>query len=630
MCYGTATACTKCSAGEKLDLATMACSSAACAGVTITIDTLEYCREGNIYINPDSTSSIELGTKNHPYKTIDQAFIEVFNYWDAADAVNILVKEGTTNMVYFQERPLIVNRKDNVIITTYKDDGTVPGDKATLKVLNTANYEAAWSTVYSLMGGKAYDIGGSSLLTDEVTAINTQWYTFIIVQCDFKMDMFIVNHDFKLEDDDFAIVYPIANINPKVLTIDNCEFRMYGTAMYTTTSIGFRSTNVQIDTEKLVGGFVFLVSCDPTTDVVTGEVVIDGLNFGGARSTLFKYGGIYMTGTQNFTIQNSYIGSYGFMFDAKQLTRADSPLNCQPTDNATQIITLQNNTYDMATDISGTPHHGFICSFLEWYPRQEMIVYFRNNTMKNIQRSFYRVLLLDVTYSTVYVEDNIFKDTTGAVDISQIDTNKPVYINRNTFQNISSTSQNIMVVASSSEVTINDFTMNGAHPDQVSSAVINLNMADNAVATLTDIKFTNNIFLGTKAIVSQQLLSFFSLTSSYFTGDQIMQNTNYIDIQQATKIGISDTNFTGITYQNDDDSGAYLIYIASERSDTTAEDSIIQDVIFNNIKTNAISFGGFDDNSVAGAAGNLIIQDVQFKDSEFLSPDSLIGKFEAN
>lgn len=83
------------------------------------------------------------------------------------------------------------------------------------------------------------------------------------------------------------------------------------------TTLSFTSLHVKIDTERLVGGYIFVVSCNPNTDVTLGEVLIDDLRLDGKRETLFKYGGIYMTGPQNFTIQNSYIGSYAFMFDAK-------------------------------------------------------------------------------------------------------------------------------------------------------------------------------------------------------------------------------------------------------------------------------------------------------------------------
>jgi len=571
--------------------------------------------------------SVELGTMGHPYKSIDQAFIEVFNYWSNTTAVDILVRESTTNKVFFQSRPLIVNRNDNVRIMTYSTAGTDPV-KATLNVINTETYLMMSNSKFSIMQGVNYNYtgAGSTILTGERSDINAQWYAFIILQSNFKMDGFIINNSLNLEDDDFAIVYPVSNLATKTLTIDNCDFKMYGTGMISFTSISFMSKGVTFDTENLVGGFIFLVSCNIASDVVTGEVVIDNLNFDGARSTLFKYGGVYMTGTQNFTIQNSYIGSYGFMFDAKQLTRADSPLNCQPTDGVKQIIKLDNNVYNMSTAYTGTPHHGFICSFLEWYPRTDMEMIFTNNVIMNVQESFYRVMLLDMNSATVSVTDNLFKDSTGAVDISQIKTTKSVEVLRNVFENISSTSQNILVITSAPMVTITDFTMNGANPAVVSSAILNLNMATNAVAVLNDIKFTNNIFLGTKAIVSQQLLSSFTLTNSSFTGDSIMQNTNYIDIQQASYVSITETDFLNITYQNTDDSGAYLIYIAKIQSILAGSNSVIQNILFNNIKTNAISFGGFSD-SVASASGNLLIDQILFTNSTFNSPDSLVGKF---
>ena len=51
--------------------------------------------------------------------------------------------------------------------------------------------------------------------------------------------------------------------------------------------------------------------------------------------------------------------------------------------------------------------------------------------------------------------------------------------------------------------TVTDFHMNGAHQNYISSAVINLNLAEGGEAYLDDIRFTNNEFLGTKALVSQ-------------------------------------------------------------------------------------------------------------------------------
>lgn len=62
------------------------------------------------------------------------------------------------------------------------------------------------------------------------------------------------------------------------------------------------------------------------------------------------------------------------MFDAKQLVRADSPLNCNPNDGAMQSIIMTNTVFNMSLVYTGTPHHGFIVSFLEWYKRTNMVV----------------------------------------------------------------------------------------------------------------------------------------------------------------------------------------------------------------------------------------------------------------
>lgn len=119
-----------------------------------------------------------------------------------------------------------------------------------------------------------------------------------------------------MNDDDHAFVNPV-NLGAKKLSLTNAYFKMYGTVMTAFTTLNFESKNVYIDTENLVGGYVFVTTCNPATDVVWANVLIDGLTLDGPWVTLFKYGGIYLTGPQNFTITNSYFGSYGFMFDAK-------------------------------------------------------------------------------------------------------------------------------------------------------------------------------------------------------------------------------------------------------------------------------------------------------------------------
>jgi len=75
-----------------------------------------------------------------------------------------------------------------------------------------------------------------------------------------------------------------------------------------------------------------------------------------------------------------------------------------------------------------------------------MIVLYQNNTMVNIQKSFYRPLLLDVYYSMITCNDNLWRDLTSAVDVALVRTIKNVTLNNNQFRIVSSTSQNIFVI----------------------------------------------------------------------------------------------------------------------------------------------------------------------------------------
>lgn len=100
-----------------------------------------------------------------------------------------------------------------------------------------------------------------------------------------------------------------------------------------------------------------------------------------------------------------------------------------------------------------------------------------------------------------------------------------------------------MIIQGAANAYITGLTMNGADPVVVSSSVLNLNLGTNANAYLSQISFLGNTFSGTKAIVTQGLLNVFQMTNSSFSGDKLLQNTNYIDIQQAMQLSITTTNF---------------------------------------------------------------------------------------
>ena len=80
----------------------------------------KICRPYDYYVNPDSTSALELGTKAHPYKEVWHPFMEMFNFWidNAQDPVRVLLRQNTTKVHDFFEahRPIVIVNRGHVII----------------------------------------------------------------------------------------------------------------------------------------------------------------------------------------------------------------------------------------------------------------------------------------------------------------------------------------------------------------------------------------------------------------------------------------------------------------------------------------------------------------------------------
>lgn len=80
---------------------------------------IPVCRDFEYYINLNSQSHAELGTKLHPYKDLDSAFSEIMNFHSHNDRnVTVYVMEGTT--VFANSVTYIVNIT-SVNIEAYND-----------------------------------------------------------------------------------------------------------------------------------------------------------------------------------------------------------------------------------------------------------------------------------------------------------------------------------------------------------------------------------------------------------------------------------------------------------------------------------------------------------------------------
>ena len=83
-------------------------------------------RNKEIYVNSQSTSLIELGTRNHPYRSIKSAFSEIFNHYSNRDnSVIIYLAEG--QRYYMEDATNYILNITNVTITSYSESLSASG-----------------------------------------------------------------------------------------------------------------------------------------------------------------------------------------------------------------------------------------------------------------------------------------------------------------------------------------------------------------------------------------------------------------------------------------------------------------------------------------------------------------------
>lgn len=145
-----------CSADQYLDLDTLKCVTECNSTSTISIVDEQFgsrsiCRSLKYYVNPESTSVVELGTQTHPYKNLGFVFVEILNYHSNADRnISIFVMEKTTNHLYLYNNNIA--NTTNVDLLTYSSNSSVTSpEKAVLISHDHAKLSSTQGTRFNIL-----------------------------------------------------------------------------------------------------------------------------------------------------------------------------------------------------------------------------------------------------------------------------------------------------------------------------------------------------------------------------------------------------------------------------------------------------------------------------------------------
>jgi hypothetical protein len=101
-----------------------------CDSPKVFLENIQYnlpriCRSLEYYVDPDSENSIELGTKQFPYRAFKSISSEILNQFSYSDVnITIYLKEGTK--VYVQDDTTFFMSMTFVTMTSYSDNSDTP------------------------------------------------------------------------------------------------------------------------------------------------------------------------------------------------------------------------------------------------------------------------------------------------------------------------------------------------------------------------------------------------------------------------------------------------------------------------------------------------------------------------
>ena len=246
------TTCFECTNGEMLDTDTLTwvteCSSPKIAinDSQFTVDSI--CRGNDFYVDPESSSILEIGSKDNPYRSMRALMSEILNHHSNQDKViSIYLKENTE--VFLEDETNFLINITQVKISSYSD--TQEGSQmATLIPTKNPQNGVSMKSAFSILQNadlKLEEIIAASDLTDyEIETINSQSRTIILNRWNIEIDNIRVEHrpsDFGF---DASFIYAVY-LQEKLVNITNSEFNVTGNVLLTFDSLSLYVVNMVVD-----------------------------------------------------------------------------------------------------------------------------------------------------------------------------------------------------------------------------------------------------------------------------------------------------------------------------------------------------------------------------------------------
>ena len=252
--------CFEWSNAQYYDLDTLSCVDS-CDATKIGVNSTKFqsipiCKSLDIYVDSGSTSIIELGTIDSPYKNLLLAFIEILNLHSHTNrTINVYVKTGTTLYVMPDYMYLINVSKVNLI--TYTSSSSSPLRPKIYSVLSGVTLLSP-KTMFNIISDTQINVTSvilnSALTTKEQSDLQTTYVGFMVNRCDFTIDGidFTTNHG---KSSKIFIWIKAVYEQSKSITLNNMNIAIGGSLLDSLDPLSLYLSNLNIDYYKNARGF---------------------------------------------------------------------------------------------------------------------------------------------------------------------------------------------------------------------------------------------------------------------------------------------------------------------------------------------------------------------------------------
>ena len=343
-----------------LDLTSYTWVSACNSTTSVNITDSQYgitsvCRGFNYYVDPTSSSVVELGTKQFPYKSLALVFVELLNFHSNTNrTINVYLKENTTNYIDIDFN-FVINM-NTVNISPYSTTSSSPS-KATILAgeansPNQSNITAYFSssTTFNILSSSELRktqqiLSNSNLSVSEITSLSLIGKVISVDRSNFIVTNITITSEFDNINSNYVFFYAVYLQN-RNFNFTNVDFRTSGVLFNSFDPLNLYMYNIDIDYTKNSQGIDIQPVCNYPEAFTGGFINITNIKFyyaNGTREIAQLIGpSIRYTGSAHYLVTGFYSATYALTNAAQFAVSCYMLQVCLPMLNYAQSLNFTN------------------------------------------------------------------------------------------------------------------------------------------------------------------------------------------------------------------------------------------------------------------------------------------------